>query len=350
MATLTEAAYYTRRGLKFVFLALLALILLRIIINGVSSIWQNVYKTPPPKPNVAFGKLPAIKFPLEKAPVESITYTQEFVRGVLPESSSSARVYFTPKPAPNFLSLGRAREFAQDLGFKTEPVGLSETLYQWTDQEYPLRTLRKDIIVGNFILNFDFYKDPTILKDKDLPYGKSAISEAMNFLGRYGLTSPDLKESGAKVSFWKREGAGLLPVSSVSEAEIVRVDLFRSTVDNRPLLTASYSEASVYFLFSGSSGKKRILTLRYTFRPIEKEIIATYPLKTTRQAWEELVAGKGYIASWGAVKGTHVTIRHVALAYYDSEEYEPYLQPIFVFEGDEGFKVYIPAIAKDWVE
>lgn len=350
MATLTETAYYTRQGLKFTFFAVLALLLLRFLVGGAISVWQNIRPVSPLQPTVAFGKLSPIKFPTGKTPTKSITYTQEFVGGGLPESSSSAKVYFTPSPGPNFLSLERSNEFARSLGFNVEAASLTPILYLWADSEYPARTLQKDIVNGNFLLTYDYNADRSALAEKSLPYGKTATSEAWGFLGRYGLNLPDLSEEGGVVSFWQFTGSALISTPSVSEADIVRVDFFRSPVDNLPLVTSSFKEAPVYFLLSGSGGKKRILTLYYIFRTIEHGIFATYPLKTTSEAWEELVAQKGYIANFGGVKGYNVTIRKVYLAYYDSEVYESYLQPIFVFEGDEGFRVYVPAVTREWVE
>lgn len=350
MTTLTEAAYYTRQGLKLAFVVIVSLFFLKFVISGAISLWQGIRPSVPPKPTVAFGKLPPIKFPSGKVPTNTITYSQEFVEGKLPESSPSAKVYFTTAAAPLFLSLERSKEFARNLDFKTEPVALTQILYQWTDAEYPVRTLQKDIVNGNFLLNYDFNAERSVFSERNLPYGQAAITEARGFLERYGLFSPDLNESNAVVSFWQFTGLGIAPTVSVSEADAVRVDLFRAPIDGLSLVTPSFKEAPVHFLLSGSSGKKRILTLYYIFRPVEKDIFATYPLKTTKEAWGDLEAGKGYIANLGGVKGINVTIRRVFLAYYDSEVYEPYLQPVFVFEGDEGFKVYVSAVAKEWVE
>src|SRR3972149_1231059 len=72
--------------------------------------------------------------------------------------------------------------FARNLEFDADPISLSPALYQWTDPDYPLRTLQKDIFTGNFTLRFDFYKDLSVLKEGSLPYGKAAISEATGFL------------------------------------------------------------------------------------------------------------------------------------------------------------------------
>jgi hypothetical protein len=77
--------------------------------------------------------------------------------------------------------------------------------------------------------------------------------------------------------------------------------------------------------------------------------MATYTLKPSSQAWEELTSGKGYILKYPAI-GTTVTVRSIRLAYYDSFEPQTYLQPIFVFEGDEGFMGYVAAVASAWTE
>lgn len=349
MATLTETAYFSRQGLKYTLIALVALLFLKIIIGEIGPLRQRLFPPPPPQPNVFFGPLPPIKFPEGKTPSEPITYTADFIGGVLPESSSSARVYFMPQPALSLLTLDRANELAQNLGFKSQPEPLSPTLYRWVDSEQPFRTLKREISTGNFTLNYDFFRDPSVLTEKELPYGKEAISEVMRFLERYNLRTANLREDEGKVTFWKLVGTDFVPVASVSEAEITRVDLFHTPMDNLSLVTPSYKWAPVYFLLSGSSGKKRILSFQYIFRIVEQGIFATYPLKTTQEAWADLEDGKGYVANMGEVKGTHATIRRVFLAYYDSEVYESYLQPVFVFEGDEGFTAYVPAVVKAWV-
>ena len=88
--------------------------------------------------------------------------------------------------------------------------------------------------------------------------------------------------------------------------------------------------------------------MHYTFWPISDET-ATYPLKKSKEAWEELKDGKAYVASPGDGR-TQVVIRKVFLGYYDSEEYQSYLQPIFVFEGDGNFVAYVPAVNPQWQE
>jgi len=107
-------------------------------------------------------------------------------------------------------------------------------------------------------------------------------------------------------------------------------------------------QEAVYFIFSGSQNQaQRILEFSYKFWQIEREQSATYPLKTARQAWEELKAGGGYIARISPNAQT-VVIRKIYLAYFYPEEYQSFLQPIFVFEGDPDFLAFVAAVSPVW--
>jgi len=45
------------------------------------------------------------------------------------------------------------------------------------------------------------------------------------------------------------------------------------------------------------------------------------------------------------VTAGQVTIRNIYLAYFEPVTLTNYLQPIFVFEGDNNFVAYVPAIS-----
>jgi hypothetical protein len=38
------------------------------------------------------------------------------------------------------------------------------------------------------------------------------------------------------------------------------------------------------------------------------------------------------------------------LGYYDPDIYQKYLQPVYVFLGNNGFVAYVPAIKEEYVE
>lgn len=79
------------------------------------------------------------------------------------------------------------------------------------------------------------------------------------------------------------------------------------------------------------------------------EDTATYYIKTSREAFDELKNSKAYIASYAGSK-TNVVINNIYLAYYLDETTQEYLMPIIVFEGDNGFSAYISAIKTESVK
>jgi hypothetical protein len=46
----------------------------------------------------------------------------------------------------------------------------------------------------------------------------------------------------------------------------------------------------------------------------------------------------------GRPNQANITIKKMFLAYYDPDEYQPYLQPVYVFVGDNDFVGYVPAV------
>jgi hypothetical protein len=99
-------------------------------------------------------------------------------------------------------------------------------------------------------------------------------------------------------------------------------------------------DANVWFILAGG---KQILAAEYHYYPVEETKSGTYPTKTADTAWEELKDGKGYVVNLGD-NSEKVAIRKVYLAYYDAGQYVSHYQPVVVFEGDNNFFAYVPAV------
>lgn len=349
--SLTETAYYTRRTVNWAILGVIAYILLRIFWSIFVVVFFAIFPPKATPPNHAFGKLPAIKFAATIAsPSAQLTYELETIQGSVPTASESATVYFMPKAAPNLLALSKSQDFATRLEFDPTPIQESKNIYRFNDALLPLRRLRYDILSSNFIVRYAFEKDPSIFTEKNLPLPDAAKIEATNLLESYDLSNSDLSEGNTTVTFWRLSGDQLVATTSLSQADAVRVDFFRKMIGDTQVFTAMPDEAPVSIIFSGSANsKKHVLQFAYTFWPIDYQTTATYGLKPSAQAWQELQSGKGYIARYPKVGNTAV-VRSVYLGYFDSFEPQTYIQPIFVFEGDDGFLAYVPAVAAPWTE
>ncbi len=314
------------------------------------ALWLLVFPPKLPPPNHAFGKLPAVKFLPQASPSAALTFRLETIQGNVPRASESATVYFMPKSPANLLALTKAQELAQRFGFDPTPVQESKNIYRFNDPSLPLRRLRYDLVSNNFILRYGFEQDTSIFSERDLPTPDAAIAEAKSLLQTYNLYVDDIAGGKNSISFLKLSGNRLISTTSLSQADSVEVDFFRKPVGGMTIFTPRLDEAPVAIIFSGSRNQsKRLLQFAYNFWPIDYQTFATYALKTSMQAWQELQGGGGFIARY-PTNGTTALVRNIYLAYYDTFGEQNYLQPVFVFEGDDGFLAFIGAISPQWTE
>jgi len=351
MATLTETAYQTRKFINYAILAVIAYIILRILWTIFATVYIAIFPPKAPPPNHAFGKLPALKFPTPLAsPTAELTFQLETIEGSVPRASESATVYFMPKNASNLLALTNSTEFARRLEFIKDPIQETKNIYRWEDADAPLRILRYDITSKNFILRYQFDKDMGVFAERAVPIDQVAKTEARNILQTYNLLQKDYDKGQIKVQYLKLVGNKLVKTTSQNQSDSVRLDYFREFIGNTPIVNAYPDEGLISFVFSGSKNiKKHILQFAYTYWPIDYVTTATYGLKPSSTAWSELQSGRGYIARY-PTKGNVATIRTAYLAYYESIDPQTYMQPVFVFEGDDGFLAYVPAVSPPWIE
>ncbi len=350
MVTLTETAYYTRRVINWLILGVVLYILLRIFWSIFAAVWLAFFPPKPPLPNHGFGKLPALKFTQAATPSAQLTFRLETIEGSVPRASESATVYFMPKASANLLALTRAQDFAERFEFSPTPIQESKNIYRFQDPENPLRRMRYDLVSNNFVIRYGFEEDAGLFSERNLPTSQALEAEVKSLLQTVDLYPEELASGEVQTTLLRFSEGKLVPVLSRSQADAIRVDFFRWPIGEMKLVTPNPDEGTVSFVFSGSSNsKKRLLQFAYTFWPIEYQTTATYSLKSSQQAWQDLQNNKGSIARYPR-KGSSAVVRNSMLAYYDSFDPQNYLQPIFVFEGDDGFVGYVHAISPEWVE
>lgn len=350
MSSLTETAYYTRRTINWIILGIFGYIILRMFFGILIMLWAVIFPPKAPPPNHAFGKLPALTFPAQASPSGQLVFQLETIQGAVPKASESATVYLMPKSAPNLLALTKTQDFAKKLLFDPTPIQESKNIYRFNDPEFILRKLRYDIVSNNFIVRYNFEQDLSIFVDKHLPLNDSAKQEVLNMLESYSLQKDDLDEENGTITYLKLNGDRLIPTTSLSQSDAIRIDVFRKPIGEMRVFTPIPDEAPVSVILSGSEMiKRRIIQFAYSYWPVDYETTATYSLKTSTQAWDELQQGLGYIARYPKDTSTAL-VRSVFLGYYDSFDPQTYLQPIFVFEGDNGFMGYVPAVNPLWIQ
>ena len=348
MASLTQTSVSARKIIRFGIYAIILIIIGRFLLRGAVILYRRIFPAPPPKPTVAFGKLPVLPFP-EKNKDRKFTFSLELPEGKLPVLPQQEEVYFMPPFESNIAIVDDAKALANRLGFDPEgkPIVESVPNVYVFQKRNGLSTLTMNIITGIFSINYNINADPQVISGTP-PAPDSAMSQASSYLHIGRLLSTELKDGRMTTEFLKLSGGIFSPVSSLSEADAIKVNVFRKNYGkegNISSITPDMPEANIWFVIAGGQ-RKEIIAAEYNHYPLDAGRKATYPLKTSESAFEQLKANKGFIPN--APAQDNIIIRRVYLGYYDPGQYAQYYQPVVVFEGDNNFFGFVPAVADDF--
>lgn len=315
----------------------------KVVLDASIAIYLKVFPPAPPPPTVKFGKLTKIPFPTNNV-ASKFTYTLETPEGGLPTNiPNQEKVYFMPKISANLLALDAAKEKAKALNFTSDAEQISDIIYKFKNPDFPV-VLEMNIITGTFSISYDLSADRTPIEIKP-PVAEVAASEFRSTLSSANVLPDDLTGTTTH-NFLKLSGGNLVNALSLSESDMVKINLFRKNYGDLPSVTGNPTEANVWALIGGAQNKdQQIIAAEYHYHPVDETQFSTYPIKTPAEAFNELQTGKPFIADAGVNKdGVNLKIRRVYLAYFDPEEETDFYQPIYVFEGDNGFTAYVPAV------
>ncbi len=344
MASLTTVAIQTRKIVRYSIYFVLFLIALKLSWSGVTWFVGKYFPSPPPAPTIQFGKLPKVLPTNNDIPL--LTYTIQTPEGGLPTLLTQAKVYFMPPARPNLLSLDTTKQKVTSLGFSDNGKALTQTLYQFTNPRNS-STLEMNIVSGTFSIGYNLNIDQSPLASKP-PTANAAATSAKNFLQSAGLLPDDLSGPVTQ-EYLKVQNKTLLTAISQSDASLIRINLFRKDYEKIPSLTSNPNQANVWFVISGIQDQgKQVIGAQFYYYPVDATQFSTYPLKTATQALKDLQNGKGFVANLGNNPNGKITIIRVYLAYFDPSVQTKFYQPIVVFEGENGFIAYVPAVTSTY--
>ncbi len=342
--TLTEVTAVGRKVLKYTLIALISYMVLKLLVSSFVSWWKATHPEPPPPPTVGFGKLPRIEFPQQQLE-SNLTYNLETARGKFPSFPDRAKVYAMPAFNPSLLADDQVRIIAKSFGFETQPEVLDANTYRWSKNQPIEMVFEIKLDSFHFSLSSDYLTRPELIAASRPPDNQTAIKAVKNELSRAKLLSKDVATAAARVSYWKGLGGELVEAVSLSDADFVQVDIDRTPIDGQyDMYTPGGYEGIISGVVAGglSSNRESLVSLNYRYQPVNYTLVETYPLRSIDEAWKEFIKGGGYIASGQEL--TEVTIRNVFLGYYDDFAEQTYLQPVYVFVGDDNFVGYASAI------
>lgn len=366
----------TAKATRIVFFGSIAAVFLYIIGSQIFFFSMAYLASIRPKPvipaTVGFGKLSKPNFRSVKL---AGTYPQielDNTTGELPSMPNKIEVYAMVEPKSTYLSLDRAKDLSKRLEFTVAPQTISSSIYFWEENN---RTLKMNVYTQNFVLDTDLSK--LVIPVGELPQESEIKSLVKTILTGKGLLDNGYAEGDTTIILATVDNGEIVRTKTPSDSSLALVNFYRTLKDPQdktdkeypPLLPPDPQLGNIQTMVYTSGNGVEPLRIVYNDWEIDKKTAETYPLKNVSAAWQELAGGTAIISSVVNKASTSLTpetdisldkvyIRNIYLAYFDDEDLQKYLQPIYVFEGEGkdsqgesySFTAYDHAVDTAWVE
>jgi len=341
--------YYGRLLVKYGVVFLVFLMIGRVVWTAMVNYWVATHPAPPPPPTVGFGILPKIFFPLQDEADKPQTYTLEMAYG-LQEITDRSKVLLVTKSTANLLADDRVKQVASKYGFIFTPEVIGDKLYRFTKNTPLDMSLEMSAVDFTFNLQSNFLARPDLLASSGkLPEEFEAVDRVKKFAASADLLGSDMATASGKVTFLKSIGGTLKQAYALSDADFLQVDLQRNPIDGLYKVYSQEGDVGVISakLTAAFTGNSSIVEMNYHYRMVDYLNFETYPLRSVKSAWNSVQAGEAYVLNPNKLK--EAIVREVELAYFDSFEEQSYLQPIYVFKGDQNFMAFVSAVSANYL-
>lgn len=344
--TLTEVSFYSRKFAPFVLLFLLILLILYYLIKVL------LLTLIPPKQtsiyyNPIFGKIkkPVIK---DFTPSSNLNFSIDTIEGRPVTATESAKVYFLPSATARFGYREKIYLIAKTLGFDTEAVKHKlegkEAIFKDEKQ-----SLQIDITNFNFTYEYSFENDPQIFQNTIIPQKKESQDKAVDFLRKIGRYPEELAQGKTNTIFisYNPDAKQMRLLETNMGANMVEVDFYRPDQEQYPIISPKYFNSQNYVMMAFYPSDFKIIKAQIKYYEKSEAQVGFYPIKTGDAAWEALKTGKGLVIQ-NESESKDIVIKKMFLGYFDPDIYQEYLQPLYVFLGENNFVGYVPAIRDDY--
>ncbi len=343
--TLSQVAVLTK---QIITITVVAIVLGTASFIGYK-VWYAYYLAHLPvkeeKPDTKFGVLPPPNFSPVKVSSSNFSYSIDTTTGGFPKVGVDTgfdkliKVYFVVKTYASLLSPEKSQNLALKFNLNVDPQIITETNYVFKDKA---KTLNIDLDSGNF----NYQNEATISATAALDDDNKLVSDFKAMLSSMGILKPDLTGGRSKIIYLRNDNGKFTPTDVKTETSGAKVSLWPAPLDNKPIETGQFNTSLVNATIFKSAGDiENYLSLNFTYYQIDTSTFATYPIKTTDAAFEDLKSGNGVVVI--EPPKPKVSITSVYLGYFLSENYIPYLIPVYVFEGPN-FAAYVLAITPDF--
>jgi len=353
--TLTEVNYYTRRFSPVVLIVFLVGLILffgvKLLFTYLSSQKVTTTRTSVPVSyDPVFDKIkPPLTGDVEKS--DKYTFVLDTLDGTpnFEEATSAAEVYFLPQKTASFGFLSKIYAMAKAAGFDTDITQhrLDDKIAIFDDGKNKLSI---DIKTFNYIFSYTITRDDNVTPPT-LPVAETTLfNEASSFISGMGRYPEELARGERNIEYMRLnpETNEIIPLKSPESANIVEVDFFLPDRNGLPVVSSSYYNSQHYVMFLIGENKTKVIKAQVQYFDRSEDQVGLYPLRSAQQAWEDLKKGQGAVVSSQAKLG-EIKIQKVFLAYYDPAVYQEYVQPVYVFLGNNEFVAYVSAVSEEYI-
>lgn len=347
--TLTELSFYSRKLLPFGIITVLMLLIFVYVVK-LLLVFDTTTISSKPVINTVFQQIkpPDIE---EATSSGKFKYTLDTIEGTPITATSAGYVYFLPPTTTKLQFKDKTYRMAKTIGIDTDVTKhtlVNEINYLFQDE---LQKLEVDITNFNFSYEYKLENDQDILTDIKAPPSEGEVKNtAIDFLKTLGRYPDELAQGKYNIIYMNfNPNTKELTVSQdPKNANLVEVDFYRPDVLSYPIVSRKYFNSQNYVALVYYRNLFKIVRAQVHFFEKSTEQVGMYPLKTGEQAWSDFQDGKGWVTVAPADQ-KNITVKQMFLGYYDPDIYQQYLQPVYVFLGDNNFVGYVPAIEDAWL-
>lgn len=350
--TLTEVSYNVRKALPLVVIFLLVIFIFFYIFKLLFLYLQLQPGSSHIVINPAFGKInqPAVAV---ASPSAGLNFNLDTIEGQPVTATAAAKVYLLPPSYSPFKYLQQIYLMAKTVGIDTELTkhNLVKTEATFDDGKQKLNV---DITNFNFTYEMSLKKlleeDNSFFESSSVPTQPIIEDKATAFLTSLGRYPDELVKGKRNIVYltYDPENDQLILAPQNKATNMVEVDFYRADIDGFPMVAPKYFNSQNYVIIAFSQFGFRIIKAQIDFFEKSNEQVGVYPIKTGNAAWEDLKKGKSIVVS-GPASAKTVNIKKMFLGYFDPDVYQTYLQPVYVFLGDNNFVGYVPAITNEYL-
>lgn len=273
-----------------------------------------------------------------------LKFTLDTIEGVPITATETAKVFFLPQLNPRFGYSEKIYLIAKSFGFDTTVTKhkLVDKLATFTDGN---KTLNIDISNFNFKFNRTVNNELFASSSGTIPSQTEIQNKAVDFLKKIGRYPDELGKGTTKIIYLKYNpgNQNFVNVDSRNQAQLVEVDFYRPDIDSFSIVTPKFFNSQNYVIMFFDGGDYTVIKSQIAFFEKSNEQVGIYPVITGDQAWAKLNNGEGFVVA-GTQGQKNIVIKSMKLGYFDSDIYQNYLQPVYVFLGEGDFAAYVPAV------